>query len=152
MIGILNNKYMPKTVLELESGLAIYRSVFTSSDGSTGVVGGPHPSLGFSENATNLSRYGFGAFSQESFAYRQLWRASVEVPLIGNKELEDLRPEDACDTCHVARRPKHLQTFEMVEAAGTEVGYRCPECRKCKECKSSGRIESVSIEEEVQMI
>ena len=150
MIGILNNKYMPKQVLELESGLAIHRSVFTSSDGSRGVIGGPHSSFGVSDKATNLSRYGFGAFSQETFAYRERWKTSMEVPLLGNKELEDVNFHDVCDTCHITRRPKHLQTFEMLEAAGTEVSYRCPECRKCKECKSSGRIESVSILGEVE--
>ena len=41
LIGIKYLKYFPKKVFQLESGLGIYESVFNTSDGYTGVVGGP---------------------------------------------------------------------------------------------------------------
>ena len=42
MLGIKYLKYYPEFVFRLPSGLTIYRSQFVSSDGSRGVVGGPH--------------------------------------------------------------------------------------------------------------
>ena len=58
-------------------------------------------------------------------------------------------------TCNVSssgdrRPPKSLRRFEEIESAGTEVTYRCVGCRNCQECKRSSRVDSISIEEEIQ--
>ena len=45
MIGIQYLKYWPRFVHQLENGCTLYRSQFTSADGTLGVVGGPHESF-----------------------------------------------------------------------------------------------------------
>ena len=42
MIGIQYLKYYPEKVYTLPNGLSIYKSQFLNSDGSRGLVGGPH--------------------------------------------------------------------------------------------------------------
>lgn len=46
------------------------------------------------------------------------------------------------------RTPKNVKRFEEIEAAGTEVTYRCVDCRGCKKCLSGPISESLSIQEE----
>ena len=36
---------------------------------------------------------------------------------------------------YLSRPPKNLQTFEKIENAGTEISYRCINCRNCDVCK-----------------
>ena len=50
----------------------------------------------------------------------------------------------------LAKKPSKLKVFEEIEAAGTEVSYRCVRCRGCQDCKNSGNIECISIQEEVE--
>ena len=45
MIGIKYLKYFPKEIHKLPNGLTIYEAMFKNSDGSLGVVAGPHPSF-----------------------------------------------------------------------------------------------------------
>ena len=53
------------------------------------------------------------------------------------------------DQVNVKRRPpKSVRQFDEVEAAGTEVTYRCVDCRSCTKCKNGARIDSISIQEE----
>ena len=42
MVGIMYFKYFPEAVNKLPSGLTIYKSPFICTDGTRGVVGGPH--------------------------------------------------------------------------------------------------------------
>ena len=59
----------------------------------------------------------------------------------------DGRPMDA----YAAKKsPKCIKSFDEVENTGTEVTYRCIDCRNCTECKKSQRLDSVSIREEVE--
>ena len=48
------------------------------------------------------------------------------------------------------RPPKISQRFDKIENAGTEITYRCKDCRNCPECKKSDRFESISIQEEIE--
>ena len=49
------------------------------------------------------------------------------------------------------RRPSKIsQRFDKIENAGTEITYRCRDCRNCPECKKSNRFESISIQEEIE--
>ena len=54
MLGILYNKWFPVEIFRLPSGLSIYESKFSNPDGTTGVVGGPHPVV--TEVHRNLGR------------------------------------------------------------------------------------------------
>lgn len=42
VIGIKYLRYYPEKVFQLPSGLTVYRSMFKNTDGSIGVIGGPH--------------------------------------------------------------------------------------------------------------
>ena len=48
------------------------------------------------------------------------------------------------------RPPKFIKTFYEIDTAGTDVSFRCPECRNCGTCKKSQRIDSISIQEEIE--
>ena len=48
------------------------------------------------------------------------------------------------------RVPKIVKRFEEVEKAGTELSYRCVKCRGCSNCKKSAKIESISLQEEME--
>ena len=48
------------------------------------------------------------------------------------------------------RPPKCVKQFDEIEQAGTEVSYRCVDCRDCRKCKNSMRFDAVSIQEEVE--
>ena len=43
-----------------------------------------------------------------------------------------------------------MKLHQQIEDAGKEVSYYCVDCLGCSNCKTSGRIESISIEEEVE--
>ena len=148
IIGSQYLKFHPKEIFQMHSGLTIYESKFLGSDGSTGVLGGPHPSFSVSIQNPNPTHFGLGVFLTDATSvYREKWAASMSVSLIGNK---DLGGED-WDECLTANRaPSNMKRHQQMEDAGTEVTYRCVECRGCSKCKTSGRIESISIEEEVE--
>ena len=48
------------------------------------------------------------------------------------------------------RQPRSVKQFDLIEEAGTAITYRCMDCKNCVECKSSGRFESISIQEEIE--
>ena len=48
------------------------------------------------------------------------------------------------------RPPKCVKQFDQVERAGTEITYRCVDCRDCIKCKYGGRVDSISIQEEIE--
>ena len=151
IIGSQYLKFHPKQVLELNSGLTIYESKFLGSDGSTGVLGGPHPSFSANLHNPNPTHFGLGLFFSDATAvYREKWMATLGVSMLGNKQLESNAREE-WDECFVANRaPRNMKLHQQIEDAGTEVSYRCVDCRGCSSCKTSGRIESISIEEEVE--
>ena len=62
----------------------------------------------------------------------------------------DLDVSDGSEVYVGKRPPKCIKTFEQVENSGTEVTYRCVDCRSCVRCKSGPRWEAVSIQEEIE--
>ena len=48
------------------------------------------------------------------------------------------------------RGPRCLKKFEQIERSGTEVSYRCMDCRNCKQCLKGGLIEEISLQEEAE--
>ena len=155
MVGTKYLKYFPN-VIKLKTGLTLYESAFISHDGTRGVVGGPHRSFTQTGKQFQETHFGLGAyFTDEAEQYWKEFTVNLSVPLLDNR--------DACmmDTCNgdyhqstesfMARRPpKNNKMYEEVENAGTEVTYRCVECRNCSECKRNGQIESISLQEEVE--
>ena len=174
LIGSKYLRYFPKAVFEHITGLGVYLSPFQSPDGSRGVLNGPHPK--FSEIESEFR----GNHAQSAVYFTepvQLIRsgASYTVPLLGTKvdpaqhildfppcctnvdSLErGLVPGDSCleDSQEVAmvtkKPPKCVKQFDSIEQAGTEVTFRCVECRGCLNCKNGPRIDAVSIQEEIE--
>ena len=48
------------------------------------------------------------------------------------------------------RAPKCLKTFEDTENMGTNISYRCVDCRNCKECMKGSLMEEIRIREEYE--
>jgi len=149
MIGIKYLRYHPKLVHQLKSGLSLYESSFTSSDGGRGVVGGPHRV--FTEvhknffNSPNSSIF----FSETCELLRGDQHSYNEVSLLGYR-----RNATITNDCSSSSIQANLSTcqrlFEQVESTGCEITYRCPTCRNCKDCKHHEEYEAVSIKEEVE--
>ena len=51
---------------------------------------------------------------------------------------------------YVTRSPKNLEFFERNENAGTNILYRCIDCRNCQECKNGPFTEEMSIHAEFE--
>ena len=54
------------------------------------------------------------------------------------------------NVCVGKRTPKCVKIFDNLEKSGTEVSFRCVDCRECQKCKKGAQIESVSIQEEIE--
>ena len=61
-------------------------------------------------------------------------------------------PAEGCSKCVCASRrpPKCVKQYDALESTGTEVTYRCVDCKECLKCKNGPRMESLSIQEEVE--
>ena len=174
LIGSKYLRYFPKIVFEHETGLGIYRSQFKSSDGSRGVLNGPHPKFSEIER-----RFRGNHVKPETYFVDtvQMMRngASVNVPLFGMKVDPTFIVKDFPSCCTndkvgntlslfsdedssagstevtlVKRTPRCVKEFDTLEETGTEVTYRCVDCRGCLKCKNGPRIDSISIQEEIE--
>ena len=57
----------------------------------------------------------------------------------------------SCENVYASKRsPRGLKIFDELEKTGTDISYRCIDCRNCKECKKASRVEEISIVEEVE--
>ena len=158
MIGIKYLKYFPKEVYKLPDGLTIYEAMFKSSDGSKGVAAGPHSS--FSNDWENMGgvAYSFKVMPEVT-QYQHIHKVGMEVPLLGIREIGE-NPGQVSDyvpattsglnVLTIHRLPRKSHVFDKMETAGTELTYRCKNCRDCPECKKSDRFESISIQEEIE--
>ena len=146
MIGIKYNRYQPRLVHQLESGLAIYRSAFQGVDGSTAVIGGPHPLI---------------AEIEREFVQRDCHSAVIDTKNYLSHQLQkyldgyDISPDSRImiddpnvNTEKKAYLMKNYKSFLEFEDAGTEISYRCLRCRCCKECKCGPLTEELSRKEE----
>ena len=157
LIGVKYTKIFPDLVHKFPSGLCVSRSPFLSHDGTDGVFHGPHAEFTKAERAHGSAHSGHQVyFTLDALIYRSLTLTECEVPLLGlEKNVEEFRP-DICEPvespciCVCRKELKALQKFQDVENAGTDISYRCVDCRNCPECKRSPRIESISIQEEIE--
>ena len=158
MIGIQYYKYWPDQVSKLPNGLRLYESQFNSHDGTRGVVGGPHISFNDIHDASAHHVY----FSEEVrlFVQGHLHGLNTGIRDVTTNDVEFSEPSPEVTTSGlggedsyaypVRKMPKRLKTFENIENAGTEISYRCIDCRGCVNCKKSSEIECISMEQEVQ--
>ena len=48
------------------------------------------------------------------------------------------------------KTPKCIKDFNDLEKTGTEVSYRCVDCRDCSKCKQGPRVDMISVQEELE--
>ena len=151
IIGIKYFKYFPEEVHKFPSGLS----------GSDGVYGGPHPQF---TKAEKKHRDVHGKMCSyilpETEVYRSRFALECIIPSKGPKNILFDCDTDVAAPCkfnsisskaYVSKKsPRCVKVFDQVETAGTEISYRCVDCRDCPECKKCPRLDSVSIQEEVE--
>ena len=171
MIGIKYLRHHPKLIYQLPSGLSIYESMFKNSDGTRGVIGGPHELFTkieeqFRSNISNT--FNTKSFlSQQIKLYRKCYHIDPDFDFINFKSSKnpdiDLDVSQEQDTFMIIKEQPikdSLQTdslvirsekaFNLVENAASEITYRCVNCRNCKQCKDNEKTEVISIKEEIE--
>ena len=142
MIGIKYLRYHPSLKFQTPSGLTIYESKFNNAAGGRGVVGGPHKV--------------FTSVHQNSFFTDQLneLRKRQPLSLLGFKSdpIKSLLPQDEEPSINNSQVhiTSMMRVFEEVEATGSEINYRCPQCRTCKACKHESTNDIISVKEEIE--
>lgn len=149
MIGIKYLQYHPRLVYQLQSGLSLYESSFTSSDGGRGVVGGPHRVFTEVHKSFFNSPTSSIFFSEKCELLRRDQDLCNEVSLLGY-QCNEVMPDDLSSPSIQANISTHQRLFEQVESTGCDITYRCPTCRICKDCKHHEEYEAISIKEEVE--
>ena len=166
MIGSKYLKYHPIFKFQMPSGLRIYESCFISSDGSRGVIGGPHGVITQIERKLGGSFVSY--FTEQLTLYRHGVKLNLDNRLVSGVSQNfadidhyqccsaaDVETVSAisytCDNCGCAFKSSlKMKRFEAVENAGSEINYRCVKCRECLECKKSEEVQCISIQEEVE--
>ena len=139
-------------VFKLPTGLTIYESPFLNPDGTRGVVGGPHV-FSLIEKHCNNAQINMASYFTDQLRLVELsYQVNPDLHILGHKGNTEENPlsNDSGATAHTNRQIKLSRVLDKVENAGTEVSYRCINCRNCNECKSSGQIEFISIQVEIE--
>ncbi|XP_066918053.1 uncharacterized protein [Clytia hemisphaerica] len=141
----------------LPSGLTIYQSQFKNIDGSYGVIGGPH------EVFTSIENHHLSTSSQ--FVASQLEAAKFgfyidpDIRLLGSATFSEVRhdlyftnnPTYQINNDESEPSTSYITNLnEKFESVGTDLNYRCVNCRKCLTCKNHSAEDSISIQEEVE--
>ena len=163
LIGCRYMRYFPKFVKRLQNGLEILKSNFKSSDGTRGVLNGPHPSFAKFETEAHHGTVAYLATTLELISFWKMQDAGhlTELPVCDDEDVSlpetsmavDSLSETVCapNAAFVNKRaPKQLKMFDEIESAGTEITFRCVDCRGCKKCKSGPQFESMSIQDEME--
>ena len=180
MIGIQYLKYWPKFVYQVSNGLTLYESQFKSHDSTRGVVGGPHESFNDLYEVANANHVYYSdevkQFVQDfrqglDTGIRDVTECEIEftgmspgmnaIIVRGEGDIEqgfhdEFQPDESKHnseqlSCYPAKKiPKRLKMFEMIENAGTDISYRCINCRSCSNCKKSAQVEYISLQEELE--
>ena len=131
MIGVKYLRYHPKLIFELSSGLSIFQAMFDNANGGCGVIGGPH------EEFTQTNQQFYKHHHNQSFFANIFSSVNGPDTLLGYKQfgcdVYESDNEEDNSTTFITRQHK---LFEMSEITGTEINYRCVNCRQCKTCKN----------------
>ena len=155
MIGIKYLRYHPRAIFQLPSGLTIYESVFENADGGRGVIGGPHKVFNSIKKHQAQDNIQLTFFSDQYNLYRNGYQVNPDISMLGYTEFKqqydvynchDIKDENSKEAFVV----KSQRLFNQAEEAGSEIMYRCINCRSCKTCKDHDQIELTSIKEEVE--
>jgi hypothetical protein len=174
ILGSRYLKYYPELVLDLPSGLSVYKARLKSASGCQAVLGGPH--MAWFEAATKAQHMNPRAYlTSEARAWyiEQKWvhlnqdklsslgkftmeEADISGSALGGQQAAD----SGCLHCHcteevgdqtgyysAAMEERQLWT---VEELGTESPYRCVACRNCAQCKNGDTLEAISFKEEAE--
>ncbi len=132
MLGVKYLRYHPKLIFQLPSGLSIYESMFVNADGGgRGVIGGPHPVF------TQIQQNFFSQSEVLGFCAQQLQLFHMGVQVNPDVSMLSL-------PSNVHKR------FDAAETTGSEITYRCINCRDCMDCKNSTHLQEISVKEEVE--
>ena len=94
MIGKQYLKYFPKEIVQLKSGLTLYKSHFMSPGGTEGVIAGPYPEFIKIERIVHFSVGNkLSYYSRDVQNYKTFCYLSNEVPLLGFKKQPE---QDQC--------------------------------------------------------
>ena len=163
---MLDIKYLscyPEKVFQLPSGLTICKSWFKNTDGTRGVIDGPHKIFTEAESKCHINTGTF--ISDQNKLFKAGYQVNPENSLLHCKVEKDcfndfisntdeilepsneqMKQEQLCSS-FLAR---NLKSFEEVENTGSEISYRCDKCQDCKICKEREQTEIMSIMEEVE--
>ena len=149
MVGIKYLRYFPEPIFQLPSGLSIYRSQFLNTDGSCGVIGGPHEVF----NKIGSSHLSTHFISNQLDLFRNGYQVNPDIRMLGypsnigdiTNGSPNIQVQDALlDKFHI---------FKETERAGSEWLFRCVNCRGCETCNNqTNEIMSIKEETEQQII
>ena len=140
MIGIKYLRYYPEKVFQLPSGLSIYRSWFKNADGTRGVIGGPHKvfteiestyhmdSASFVSNQYHLFKSGYQVNPDASMLHVKMKKDCMNNFKISEPDENNADQGMICGARN-SLLARNLKIFENVENAGSEISYRCSNCR-----------------------
>ena len=172
MMGVQYLRYHPEPVFQIPtSGLTIYKSKFIGLGGGRGIVGGPHELFDmmekeFYQQGSHLSTF----LSNQIRMYTSGYLVNPDVGMLGYKDPESLESLDVYENQPTVNLPslhdpssstfgngssfpsvvKQFQLFEAVENVGSEISFRCIDCRDCPKCKEGEHTESISLKEEIE--
>ena len=145
MIGKAYMKYLPREIFRMKNGLTLFESVFRSTDGSTGVVCGPHPEFTKVDRVVNFSVGGSMTYYTQSVLNYITRPLLHDIPSFGyerevgplyDPDLAPLISENNCAGCEVS---SHYSTElggnldgEIEVDEGEEV--QCSTCSSCLKC------------------
>ena len=141
MVGIKYNRYFPEPVFQLPSGLTIYRSHFVNTDGSFGIIGGPHEVFNRIDSAHLSTHF----VSNQLSLYRNGYDVDPDIRLLGYLS----RVGDVFNSKYLDDTDESINSFNEAERAGSEQTFRCVSCRGCTKCKNPPN-EIMSIKEETE--
>eukprot|EP00111_Clytia_hemisphaerica_P005050 TCONS_00014531-protein len=157
MIGIRYLRFFPKFIHQLPSGLTIYQSQFKNIDGSYGVIGGPHEVFTSIENHHHSTSSQFVASQLEAAKF--VFYIDPDIRLLGSATFSEVRhdlyftnnPTYQINNDESEPSTSYITNLnEKFESVGTDLNYRCVNCRKCLTCKNHSTEDSISIQEEVE--
>ena len=148
MIGIKYLRYHPTMKFQMSSGLAIYESKFLNSSGGRGVIGGLHRIFTLIHQNFESTTSTFFTEQYLNVRKRQPLSSLVDFKEDHIKNLHQIEAPSVPDT--QVYLSTAMRVFEEVEATGSEITYRCPQCRSCKICKHESTNDLISVKEEIE--
>ena len=102
MVGIMYLKYFQEAVYKLPSGLTIYKSPSISTDGTRGVVGGPHHVFAHIEKyCASAQIHMHKHFVEQVRSVSTGYQVNLDIHLLGCKGTKDVMQDellvDKCD-------------------------------------------------------